>query len=97
MIMLAEVGVQLLRRDATVTIKQCIVTTGDYLFAGLDLGRMTSNYLGNSLAVSRDLNGDFTVDVVVGAYGTGGSSLSYPGAVYIAHVRPGHGVGELKK
>jgi hypothetical protein len=91
------VGVLLLKRDATVTMKQSIVTTGDYLFAGLDLGRMTSNYLGNSLAVSRDLNGDFTVDVVVGAYGTGGSSLSYPGAVYIAHVRPGHGVGELKK
>ena len=37
MIMLAEVGVQLLRRDATVTIKQCIITTGDYLFAGQDL------------------------------------------------------------
>jgi hypothetical protein len=91
------VGVLLLKRDATVTIKQSIFTNGDYLFAGLDLGRMTSNYLGNSLAVSRDLNGDFTVDVVVGAYGTGGSSLLYPGSVYIAHVRPGNGVGELKK
>jgi hypothetical protein len=53
-VMLAEVGVLLLKRDATVTIKRSIVTNGDYLFAGLDLGHMTSNYLGNSLAASRD-------------------------------------------
>lgn len=86
------VGVLMLKEDATVAERQSLVTSGDYLFAGLDLGRARS-YFGNSLASSPDLNGDFTVDVVVGAYGEVGSAFaSYQGAVYIAHMRQRQGV-----
>ena len=76
---------------------QAIETGPDHLFEGLQgvMGvEIQSTFFGNALAVSPDLNGDYTNDVVVGLQGqtnpTGGDS--FDGAVFILHLRPAAGV-----
>ena len=76
---------------------QAIQTGPNHLFEGLQgvVGvEIQSTFFGNALAVSPDLNGDYTNDVVVGLQGqtnpTGGDS--FDGAVFILHLRPAAGV-----
>jgi len=79
-----------LQHQGQVADEQPLQTGPDAVFAGLDVGEGT--YFGNALALSRDMNGDYTIDLAVGAYG---QTNSFQGSVYVINLRPG--VGTLMK
>jgi hypothetical protein len=84
-----KVSILMMQAHGRVAGEEALHVGADALFQGLDeLDVGEGTYFGNALALSQDLNGDYTIDLAVGAYG---QRDTFQGAVYVLNLRPGQG------